>query len=211
MSRHIPERPFPGLLTPETLAAGQEFTDRDPQWPASREQTGIAMEGVLQAALPNIPPGELPVDVDVRSVFDVRPVNSYDVNMVGSVEVAEDNVGAVDFTVPTGYVLVVRRILFSFDEPIPPFAQKSDVLLTLKVNNGVVQYNSGIPVGLDSDSDPVRTFFIADENDLVTVAFAFSENIGTTVWVQLYGNLVRKTGRPAPHEIANPINIRKRG
>jgi len=210
------QRPFPGLLTPEMLSAGQEFTDRDPQWAPSREALNPAAEGRALAQMTSIPLGEPPGDVDVRSVYDVRPIQSFDVNLPLlaatplslAVEGGVTSVAVMD-AVPLGYVFVIRQLDHCFSGSIVPAAFRTDVKLTLLRNGADVVGNIGVPVGAESEG-LFRTFVIYDDGEQfgaradVTSLFLFS---GAFLNVNFYGNFIRKTGRPAPMEIGNPVRV----
>lgn len=204
------ERPFPGLLTPESLQAGQEFTDRDPQYPASRIQTNYRGEGKLHDDMARAPLGEPGIDVDVRSTYDVRPIQAYDFNLilegVISTSGAEGPLNVVTpVAVPEGYVAVVRAYHHSTD-PIIPSVVRSDVTMTLQSNGADVPFNIEIPVGAESQ-DLVKCFFIVDEGGTIGARFNTTLTIADpyNVFVHVYGNFLRKTGRAANLEIGNPV------
>jgi hypothetical protein len=117
----------------------------------------------------------------------------------------------VDFIVPTGYVLVPRRIHHWFE---PGFGVKrSDVSMDLLINFGVVQNNTGIFVGPASDNI-VNFFEPVDENSTFSVRLNAFSNGGVfptnlNVFVHVYGNFIVKTGVALPYEIANPGQSRK--
>lgn len=209
-------RPFPGLDTPETVGqAGREFIDRDPQYPATREQTNYAGEGKLADMQSSTPLGEPPVDVDIRSVYDVRPIQAFDFNTTviatsGGGSASSFGILTTQFTVPLGYVAVVRKWHTSFTSPQPPITYRGQVLMTIRSNNADLPNNVDIPVGLESDF--VESFFIVDEGGLIGARFDIA-NPGTPsvaafdVNCHIYGNLIRKTGRAANLEIGNPVKI----
>lgn len=220
-----PVRPFTGLLTPEALAPGTEFTDRDnPQFPPSRQTTDYAGEGTLAAQLPKTPLGEPATDVDVRSVYDARPIQGFDFNFLinsSSFTIGDGGGTALVSTrtqVPHGYVAVVRRLHHSFipdaGAPLPPVTYRSQVLATMIYQNAAVLFNQNVPVGLESD-DIFHTFWVADEDTEIGVDYlvtlgASAATTTAAIATVMYGNLIRKTGRPAPQEIGNPIATRGR-
>jgi hypothetical protein len=198
-------------MTPESLQAGREFTDRDPQWPASRITTNYKGEGQLHEQMARAPLGEPGVDVDVRSVYDARPIQAFDFNIVITGTIANTgpeglaNVVA-PFPVQEGYVAVVRAYHHSTD-PIFPAVARSDLLMTLQANGADVPFNIDIPVGAESQ-DLVKCFFIVDEGGLVGARFNTALVLGGATFdvnVQVYGNFIRKTGRAANLEIGNPV------
>jgi hypothetical protein len=203
------ERPFPGLITPESLQAGQEFTDRDPQYPATRITTNYRGEGKLHEQMLRAPLGEPTIDVDVRSVYDVRPIQAFDFNvtLTGTISTTGESAPnfVAPFAVPEGYVAVVRKYNHC-TSPIFPATARSDLLLTLQSNNADVPNNVSIPVGADSQ-DLVICFFIVDEGGTFGARFVTPLVLlsGYPVFVTVYGNFVRKTGRAANLEIGNPI------
>lgn len=202
------QRPFDNLLTPESLQAGQEFTDRDPQWPASRITTNYKGEGKLADQMLRAPLGEPGIDVDVRSVYDVRPPQAYDFNIVltGTMTVGEGaSTTITPVTVPEGYVAVVRAYHHS-TAPILPSVVRSDVLLTLQSNDADVPFNINIPVGAESQ-DLIKCFFVVDEGGLIGARYTTSLVIvgSYSIFTHVYGNFLRKTGRAANLEIGNPV------
>jgi hypothetical protein len=218
MSRRT-QRPFGSMQTPETFQAGSEFTDRDPQFPATREYNNSASEATSEQALPNTPLGEPPVDVDVRSVYDVRPIGAFDVNLpltsADSLRHIDEDVNlsvTVVQAVPLGYVFVLRKLSTYFSGNIPPIVFRSDALVTLMRNQGDVQFNTNIPIGVEQTD--LDLFIIYDEGEqfgarvnlsAITVDFPAS-----FLGCVFYGNFLRKTGRPAPQEIGNPVKVPRR-
>lgn len=208
-----PDRPFPGLTTPEMLAAGQEFTDREPQWMPTRDQVNTPAEGRAAAQMPLTPLGEPQIDVDVRSVYDVRPIQAFDFNL--TVVSAGNSIGGEGETpiiitpiaVPDGYVAVVRRFQHSF-KPQLPVVNRADVLMTLRSSGADVPYNVDIPVGGSSQGDLVNCFFIVDEGGSFGARYIL-DMAGSVadfaVYTHIYGNFIRKTGRAANLEIGNPV------
>lgn len=156
----------------------------------------------------NTPIGPIPFAFDVRAIFDSRPINAFDFNITQSTSGEIANPVQVSFTVPNGYVAVLKRVITFLENPIPASVLRSDVLLTLLLNQGVVPNNERIPVGVDQDS-LVNCFLIADQGSVITARFTVSAAILAllpTYTAHFYGNLLQKTNIPAPFEIANPTN-----
>jgi len=205
------EKGLPGMLLPDQLASGNEFTDREQQFPADRSKTpgDIANAGRLTAQMIAAPPGEPPIDYDVRCVYDSRPINGYDFNVASFAAIGSTNSWSVNFEVPKGYVAVVRSARHFLD-PLPSsLDSENDVLATLLVNNIEIQNNNNIPVGVQSDTY-LKYFYVVDElNTFGLKLTPSSVPLNTNAWVTFYGNLISKTGRPIPFEIANPNMIRQ--
>lgn len=156
------------------------------------------------------PLGEPQIDVDVRSTYDVRPIQAYDFNLIleGTISTsgAEGPLNVVTpVAVPEGYVAVVRAYHHSTD-PIIPSVVRSDVTMTLQSNGADVPFNVEIPVGAESQ-DLVKCFFIVDEGGLIGARFNTTLTVVDpyNVFVHVYGNFLRKTGRAANLEIGNPV------
>lgn len=196
---------FPGTLTPEQLSAGAEFTDRDPQLPADPRYTDAAREGHLTGQMITTPPGEPPIDYDVRSVFDSRPINGIDFNFTDSAGISSATAWTVNVEVPEGYVAVLRGARHFLNPAPATLTSRSDVLATLLVNEIQQPSNRDIPVGVQSD-DIMRFFVLIDELNTMGITFTSSATItSSTGYVTFFGNLISKTGRPVPFEVANPV------
>lgn len=209
-----PRPPYPDIETAATLAEGRVFRNRLPQLPATPD-IGVsdAQVGALQEAFKQAPLGDLGIDVDVRSIYDVRPINAFDVNVAaesadfsygGS---ATPQVGTITVPVPLGYVFVVRQ-LDHYLTGMPPVVERQQVLLTLTKNGAGVPYNTDVPVGLESQG-LFRTFVILDEGEVfgarARVLLPDAPQSTTKVGVNFYGNFLRKTGRNANQQIGNPV------
>jgi len=180
--------------------------------------------------LDNLPTGAPPQQYDVRSIYDSRPINATDFNLSIS-NFSAENAGGVwngnfcdfTFTVPNGYVAVLRELHHSFTPP-PVIAGRSEVTASFLINGALYQQpvqfaadNLGdsdlalqtvtdIPIGLESD-DILQGFVIADQGQTLGVRIKVTAAIAAVEPVchaHLYGQLLQKTGRPAQFEIANP-------
>lgn len=187
-----------------------EFIDREQQLPADPRAAGavdMANVGQLTGQMERVKPGEPPIDFTVRSVYDSRPVQGQDFNITAIVtQIVQPGNNDCSFTVPQGYVAVVRRLHhFVTNPPVGVGINRSDALCSILLDNADYPYNKNIPVGWESD-DIVNLFMIADEFQTVTTRFVFSAVVLETsaLYVTFYGNLLLKTGRPAQFEIANP-------
>lgn len=210
--------PYPDIETPQTLAPAAFFRSRWPQLPATPD-AGIAERqmGTRQQAFEGAPIGEPPVDADVRSVYDVRPINGYDVNLALESPsfnfggTATPQVGVIISSVPLGYVFVIRQ-LDHYLNPQPGASSRAQVTLTLTKNAAAVPGNVNVPVGTESQG-LFRTFIVFDENEQFGARCTVSLPSGSpatsaVLGVNFYGNFIRKTGRSANLEIGNPVRPR---
>jgi len=202
--------PFPGILTPWDLQAGQEFTDRDAQLPADRNLAPAEMgrENSLSEALKVAPDGDPYIEADVRAVYDSRPILGYDFNITveqGSVGTAAT--WTLGFAVPLGYVAVVLNVQH-WTAPLLAL-DRQDLTATLKINGGTVPNNSPIYVGAES-TELMNYFVVADESQVVAVTFDRAAPATITfgsAFAMFHGNLIRKTGKAAPAEVGNPAHF----
>lgn len=184
--------------------SGQEFIDRETQLPADDRALG---GGVAPGQLDGVPLGNPAIDYDVRSTFDVRPVNAFDFDASGQADY--ENLGegfgrwvVVAFTVPMGYVAVIREWFMG--------ATSNGIALIgvdayLQRNGVDFPYNG--PVGFLPGNDRKPCFMLVDEGQTVGArAPAGLVNAGAA-GVNVYGTLIPKTGRAYPYEIANPIGV----
>lgn len=207
------EKPFPGMMTPATFEAGSEFIDREPQWAPSKQAQDFSAQGDAQRDMEKTPLGQPPIDVDVRSTYDVRPIQGFDANLplIGTVELVNGSEVTLTTTlaaaVPLGYVFVMRKLSPYFFGAIPPIIFRNDALLTIRRNQGDVPYNVSIPVGVDVTD--LETFLIYDEGEQygarINLAATIANFEGAFFGCTFYGNFLRKTGRSAPQEIGNPV------
>lgn len=183
-----------------------EFEARQRQLPATNKRNlGGRSLGKSREDLSRTPLGSPPVDYDVRSVYDVRPVAAFDFNIANSLQF--DSLGTariVEMTVPEGLICVLREIDLWF-EPIPVGSVKSDFSWSLTLNGGDVPYNLLNPFGIAVDKEKV--FLLADEFNRVGVRFT-AATVGSLVsifgFVRFHGTFQLKTTVPLPFEIANP-------
>jgi hypothetical protein len=186
------------------MARKDEFVNRDPpQLPADGSMPGADVQQASEArtAQERVPLGTPSADYTVRSVYDSRPVSAGDFN-VAVFSQGCSSPGPGFFTVPQGYVAVLREVL-TWQEPILSYATRAEVLVSLQANKVDVANNIAIPVGNGTDL-PIKCFIIADENQSVGVRWeSATAPTNTFFWAHLYGNLLLKSGRPAQFEIAN--------
>jgi hypothetical protein len=208
--------PYPDIDTAQTLAGGTLFRLRQPQLPALPD-FGVSdtESGSRQRAFQDAPIGEPGIDVDVRSVYDVRPVNAFDVNLqqvspnqftYGGT--ATPQVGEILAPVPLGYVFVCRQ-LDHYLFPEPGVTSRGQVLMSLTKNGAEVPYNVNVAVGTASQG-LFRTFTIYDEGEVfgarVVVNLPGGSPSGSSfLGVNFYGNFLRKSGRSANQTIGNPV------
>lgn len=179
----------------------------DTQLPAEPRSVGASdmrQASAARTAMAGAPLGSPPTDYDVRSVYDSRPVSAFDFNIVVSMAVSGGCVTATPafFTVPQGYVAVLREVETWVDPPVA-MSLRADVTVSLQINGSDVPYNVAIPVG-NGTLENIKCFAIADEYQQMGVLFPTFPTPGAyTLYAQLYGNFILKTGRPAQFEIAN--------
>lgn len=204
----------PTLIQPADYSAGQDFIDRQggQLLPTIDRQ---APSGAAERDVARAPLGEPPTEVDVRSVYDARPIQAFDVllPLVGTTELRKAAEGTnlsdtVTMQVPYGYVFVMRAVQHFFSGAIPPIVTRDQALLTIVRSNGDIPYNAAIPVGAAS-IDLVKTFLIYDENEQFGARMVLSATLvnfaGAFFGATFYGNFLRKTGRNAAQEIGNKV------
>jgi hypothetical protein len=215
MRRRSPP-PYPDIETAQGFMSATLFRSRYPQLPATPD-VGIAdsQGGARQRQfLQDTPLGEPGIDVDVRSVYDVRPINAFDVHLSAESDefswggTATPTVGEITMPVPLGYVFVCR-LLNHYLFPEPPATSRGQCLLTLTKQGAAVPFNVNVPVGVESQ-DLFRAFVIYDEGETfgarMLVTLPSGSAAGTSVLgVDFYGNFLRKTGRSANQMIGNPV------
>lgn len=186
---------------------GQEFIDRETQLPADSREIGA---GVVPGALDGVPLGNPAVDYDVRSTYDVRPVNGTDFTfsqVASPTPISESGaIWVFSFTVPKGFVAVVRWYQWAAQSPTGSITEWNDFLGSLQRNGVDFPYNTDVFLGPASKRMPV--FMLADEEQTFGVRVV-SQSIDSASMGQLtmYGNLLLKTGRAYPYEIANPVGV----
>lgn len=185
----------------------REFEGREQPLPASIARTpgDQVNAGNASRAARVTPLGEPEIAFDVRSVFDSRPINAFDFNIAVTSPGSEAAAATQNctFTAPEGYVLVLRRI-HHFTTPLLNVL-RGEVLASLVQNAALVLRNVDIPVGSFSD-DLLHFFQLYDEGQIVGVRFVYDAGITPpdSSTAHFYGNLLPKTGRALPFEIANP-------
>lgn len=137
--------------------------------------------------------------VDVRSVYDVRPINAFDFNIFTSTTPSA-SVADLNFVVPEGFVCVLRN----FDLWLNPnnALEKIDSVWTLTLQNTAFPYNQGIPFGGVINRETV--FLVADEFNNVGVRLTGAAITSlVTAYARFYGNFLPKTGLQTAMEIGN--------
>lgn len=186
-----------------------DFEARQRQLPADRHvqrAIGRAAQKARQDQ-ENTPLGSPPKPVDVRSVYDTRPINGFDFNISASAATDSNTTKAVlFFNVPEGFVAVLRNFDVWF-EPNPASALKSGFNWSLQLNGGDYPYNLNVPFGVAVDRE--TCFMIANEFNTVglrlTLGTAFSFPDPGTAFARFYGNFLLKSGLPAALEIGNLV------
>jgi hypothetical protein len=152
-------------------------------------------------------PGTIPLDADVRSVFDTRPINGFDTIFVSDGELTGGE-GPVyityTFSVPENYIVVIRAVKF-VASGIPILGlNPAFVKMSLLVNGGAVPNYVDIPEVIYGHWLPAHV--IAGVNQTfgaVLVIGGGTINLGFTVTAMFHCNLLLATGQPANMEIAN--------
>lgn len=195
-----------------TKIQGGEFIERERQLPPEDTAGNVAQGSTAAktAALTSARLGAPPDCYDVRSVFDVRPVNGFDFNIEVS-EVFEQGIETastvrLEFIVPDGFVCVLRSVDIWF-EPNPENAEnRSDVYFALTRDRGTYAYNAHMSIGVASDTFPV--YMLADEYMKVGV-FITVPSVEVEASLEAFclfkGTFLEKQGRPYQFEIANPV------
>lgn len=188
-----------------------EFEARQRQLPAKNKRNigGKSIAGSRED-LTRTPLGSPPVDYDVRSVFDVRPVGAFDFNIEANT--ALDSIGLnppIEMTVPEGFVCVLREVSI-WMQPTPPGPLKTNYNWTLTLNGSEFPYNQLNSFGIAVDEE--KTFMLADEFNRVGLRIRQGTGgnlFGVTGYARFHGTFVQKTARPMPFEIANPSRTRQ--
>lgn len=188
---------------------GQEFIDRERQLPADPRPLGA---GVRPGELDKVPLGTPAIDYDVRSTFDVRPINALDFTFSQSQNpTAISESGAFwlfTFTVPPGFVAVVRWYQFFAHSPTGSNTEVSNWQGSLQRQGVNFNFNDNVFLGPVSERMPV--FMIVDENQTFGVRVVNETIDGApSASLNIHGNLLVKTGRAYPLEIANPVGVVK--
>lgn len=184
-----------------------EFEARNRQLPADLDQSApYNANARARADFDVTPVGTPPVCYDVRSVFDSRPVNTYDFHITQSGAFLTTNVASVvEMSVPEGYMAILRGIE-AWIEPAPPGPDRSDVSMTVQLNGGDYPNNAGMLIGAATDG-LIPMFLLADEFNRIGVRLVLpSLGFAGASFVHFYGNFVLKTDRAYPFEVANPSN-----
>lgn len=181
-----------------------EFEARNRQLPADLNQTiAFAVSAKSRADFDVTPVGTPPICYDVRSVFDARPINTYDFKITQSGSFTFGNDILLEMTVPEGYMAVLRSLEY-WTEGATVAPLRSSILMSVLLNGGNYPNNVDIPVGIATDG-PMPFFLLADEFNRIGVRFTYSSTVDTFYTI-FAGNFILKTGRPYAFEIANPSN-----
>lgn len=186
----------------------QEFAEQRGDWQASScyEIPGadLLQDATSETALHVTPLGEPPVAFDVRSVYDSRPVNSYDFNF--STSQAYIDAGGVltfNFNVPQGYRAVPREWNVALSTPSIG-ASGTFNTISLNSNNAAVPNNQNIIFGGGGTEDPVKSFFVCEEQTQfgATIFLLPTLTPGDCI-LNVWGNLIPVTSVALPFAIAN--------
>lgn len=189
------------------MARDTEFLeDRERQIPADvrRAAPDVGKASDL-AALARAPLGEPLIDYNVRSIYDSRPVNGYDFNVIETADINSSMSNPsiyLTFEVPSGYIGVLRKIEF-WTNGLPNVSRQS-VTLSPVANSQIQRFNTAAVGNATGQGAPVECFVIADERQQLGARIDWGASPASiSLYVQLYGNFLLKTGRAAPFEIAN--------
>jgi hypothetical protein len=185
-----------------------DFEARQRQLPADRHARQAKMSAMAKARTDqeNTPLGSPPKPVDVRSVYDTRPINAFDFNISASASVNSVSPSAtLFFSVPQGFICVLRNFDIWF-EPNPVASDRSAFQWSLQLNGGDFPYNLNVPFGIAVDRE--TCFMIANEFNTVGLRITLgtaAEFADGTIFGRFYGNFLLKSGLPSALEIGNLV------
>lgn len=114
--------------------------------------------------------------------------------------------GELSRTVPSGYDLIVRQVIFIPGEALVNVdafgAVPLEWLMTLQSNNAGIVQNTDIPIFLLGGENVIDVFFTAPENAEVKVLLSLESDVytlvgeGMNVAINIYGNLILSDNRP---------------
>jgi hypothetical protein len=200
----------------------------DQEFVASREhQAGPDQPGATDvlaqrgkvAAMAATPPGEPPVDYDVRSVYDSRPVNSRDFNISGTVLGTVSGSGAIvfpvlNFNTPLGWRFVVLEWEVTFAPSLGALGPSlfAATSVNLLQGGGVADpFNTGIIIGPNgTGAKGVETFMLVEEQTLFGIQIVNADTtlglgLTSTAIVTIHGNALPVMDVQLPYSIANPV------
>jgi hypothetical protein len=154
-------------------------------------------------------PGTTPLDADVRSVFDTRPINGFDTIFVSDGETtgSEPVIQTYTFSVPENYIAVIRGIKFVANKMPVSLLDPTLVKMSLLVNGGTVPNYINIPEVIYGHWIPAHV--IAGVNQTFGAIFYLDVlPAGFTLTAMFHCNLLLATGQPANMEIANPKPVK---
>jgi hypothetical protein len=155
--------------------------------------------------------GTTPLDADVRSVFDTRPINGFDTIFVsdGEITTPESAIQTYTFSVPENYIVVIRGVKFVANEMPVALLDPTLVKMSLLVNGGTVPNYINIPEVIYGHWIPAHV--IAGVNQTFGAVLNINPDIfpaGFTLTAMFHCNLLLATGQPANMEIANPKPVK---
>jgi hypothetical protein len=199
----------------------EEFlTQREHQaGPDTGSASDVAGQTAKTASMTATPPGEPPVDYDVRSVFDSRPVNARDFNVSANANGTVSGSGAIVFPVinfqtPLGWRFVVLGWEITFAPSIASLGPSLFQATTVNLLGGgsvADPFNTGIVIGPNgTGAEIIKSFMIVEEQTLfgiqiVNVDTTLSIGTHATAIVSIYGNALPVTDVQLPYSIANPV------
>lgn len=143
-----------------------EFADQrgDYSFPPTGDDQNFADLAGEQAAVADMHKtqiGEPPNDFDVRSVWDVRPVNGYDALLSTTSTDSTTQSWSATFTAPNGYRAIPRKWEVWYDSPVGGAAGVSKAFL--QKNGADLPNQLGWIIG-DGTQNPIESFFTCEEN-----------------------------------------------
>ncbi len=210
---------------------GRETPSQPPTYdPSSQADISLAQKKYVTK------PGTVPVDANVITTFDARPINGRDFSQLIYLSSSNINTNAsISYTVPDGYIGILRW--FSYELSIsqslgsdymdvygnfngigagpPPNGAITSVTIT---SGGSPSPDfSGVPFGTSVDRQPCYILCEAGAQIVLTFRLLSNPSNWDSIhggWMQLYGNLILDTGRPLEFEPGTsepyPVYLKKR-
>jgi len=181
----------------------------------NRIRPGIFERNALRDAQKEI--GVIPLEYEVRSTFNTRPINASDV-LIPLTNDYSFPTSTVSFTVPAQTVFIMDKIIIDLSITPALIVSPADLLLAIFVNNGKIPgtFNSGvngIQVGnMLGVTIPLYTIVAPEElitvNLITTLGASPVGTLAITYHVHLGGTFMQYQGRSKNFEIATAIKKR---
>lgn len=204
----------------------QEFlSQREHQAGPDANDSDTAGDAQKTADMSATAPGEPPVDFDVRSTYDARPVNARDFNISGTVVGTVSGSGAIifpvlNFATPLGWRFVVLNWEVTFAPSIGtlgPAAFKNTSVNLLGGGGVADPFNQAIIIGPNGTADEgLETFMLVEEQTQFGIQILNADTglllaATSTAIVTIHGNALPVTDVQLPYAIANPVRGLKQG